>query len=324
MPLPRRQALGLVALPALLLHRGAAAQAWPSRPIRLISGSSPGSITDLIARIVQPGLGERLGQPMIVDNRPGAGGNIATGFVAQAPADGYTLMVLSGGIMTLNQYLYRDMPFDPVRDIKLITRLTNGGFLLTVSTASGITDVAGLLARLRQKGDAANYGTPGVGFAQHVGSEMFLSATGVTATHVPYRGSAAAVQGLIAGEVDFIFDSRGPLVAQLQAGTLRLIANGGSVPDPVYPALPTLSDTWPDVVVQSWTALAGPSALPAPIVQRLDDATRATLLDPEVTARLRMVGNGPAYLGPDDFIGFYAAERARAARSVAIARIVAQ
>jgi len=322
MSIPRRAALASLAGTPLLLHgRNAAAQAGSSQPIRAVCGSSPGSITDLIARIVQPGLAQRLGQPVVVDNRPGAGGNIAAEFLARAAPDGQTIMVVSGGIMTLNPYIYRDMPFDPVRDIRLVSRITAGGFLLAVPSAIGVTDVDGLIAHLKRKGDAANYGSPGIGFAMHVGSELFLNAIGARATHVPYRGSAAAINALVAGEVDFVFDSRGPLLPHLQSGKVRVIANGGSLPDIAQPDLPRLSDRYPDVVVQSWTAIAAPAGLPDPALRRLDAATRATLEDPEVVVRLRSVGNGPAYIGPEEFVRFYAEERARAARGVEIASV---
>ncbi len=325
MVIPRRAALAS-ALAATLpfCTSDAAAQAANTQPIRAVCGSSPGSITDLIARIVQPGLAQRLGQPVVVDNRPGAGGNLAAEFLARAAPDGQTIMVISGGITTLNPYLYKDLPFDPVRDIKLVSRITAGGFLLAVPSAIGVEDVDGLIAHLKRKGDAANYGSPGIGFAMHVGAELFLNAIGARATHVPYRGSAAAINALVAGEVDFLFDSRGPLLPHLQSGKVRVIANGGSLPDIVYPSLPRLSDRWPDVVVQSWTAIAAPAALPVPLVRRLDDATRATLEDSEVIARLRSVGNGPAYLGPDEFVTFYAEERERAARGVRIAGVQPQ
>ncbi|MFH5926842.1 Bug family tripartite tricarboxylate transporter substrate binding protein [Roseomonas xinghualingensis] len=322
MPIPRRAALAsLAGTPLLFRARSASAQAEPAQPIRAVCGSSPGSITDLIARIVQPGLAQRLGQPVVVDNRPGAGGNIAAEFLARAAPDGQTIMVISGGIMTLNPYIYRDMPFDPVRDIRLVSRITAGGFLLAVPSAIGVTDVDGLIAHLKRKGDAANYGSPGIGFAMHVGSELFLNAIGARAVHVPYRGSAAAINALVAGEVDFVFDSRGPLLPHLQSGKVHVIANGGSLPDIAQPDLPRLSDRYPDVVVQSWTAIAAPAGLPEHLLRRLDAATRATLEDPEVGARLRSVGNGPAYIGPEEFERFYAEERARAARGVEIAGV---
>jgi tripartite-type tricarboxylate transporter receptor subunit TctC len=325
MSISRRTALAsLAGAPLLGLSRPGFAQPASTQPIRAICGSEPGSITDLIARIVQPGLAQRLGQAVVIDNRPGAGGNIATAELVRAAPDGQTIMILSGGIMTLNPHLYRNMPFDPVRDIKLVSRITAGGFLLAVPTASGITDVPGLVAHLKRKGDAANFGSPGIGFVPHLGAEMFLAATGAKAVHVPYRGSAAAINALVSGEVDFLFDSRGPLVAQLQAGKIRVIANGGTLPDLVYPELPFLSATLPGVIVQSWTAVATPVAVADPALRRLDAAMRATLEDPDVAARLRTVGNGPAYLGPDEFVRFYAEERERAARAVEIAKVTPQ
>ncbi|MCG7363948.1 tripartite tricarboxylate transporter substrate binding protein [Roseomonas sp. ACRSG] len=316
MSIPRRAALALA--PPFLAAWPAGAQ---TQPLRMVCGSSPGSITDLIARIVQPGLARRLGQPVVVDNRPGAGGNIAAEFLARAAPDGHTIMAISGGIMTLNPYLYRDLPFDPVRDIRLVSRTTAGGFLLAVPASTGVTDVDGLIAHLRRKGDASNYGSPGIGFAMHIGAEVFLNAIGAKATHVPYRGSAAAINALAAGEIDFLFDSRGPLLPQLQSGVVRVIANGGLLPDLAYPDLPRLSDRYPEVVVQSWTAIVAPANLPDPLLRRLDDATRETLEEPETAARLRVVGNGPAYLGPDAFKTFFAEERTRAARGVELAGI---
>ena len=325
MLIPRRGALASLFGAALpVAAPPAAAQPSSTQPIRCVCGSSPGSITDLIARIVQPGLAQRLGQPVVVDNRPGAGGNLATEFLVRAAPDGQTIMVISGGITTLNPYLYRNLTFDPARDIKLISRITAGGFLLAVPTAIGVNDVDGLIAHLRRKGDAANYGSPGIGFAMHVGSEVFLNAVGAKATHIPYRGSAAAINALATGEVDFVFDSRGPLLPLLQSGQVTVIANGGTLPDIVYPTLPRLSDRWPEVVVQSWTAIAAPAGLPAALVRRLDDATRETLAEPEVIARLRAVGNGPAYIGPEAFVSFYAEERERAARGVRIAGVQPQ
>lgn len=325
MPCTRRAVLGLaLAIPGLALSRPSLAETWPSRPIRLVCGSSPGSITDLIARVVEPGVARRLGQPVVMDNRPGAGGNIAAGFLRQAAPDGYTLMVVSGGIMTLNPYLYRELPFDPVRDFRLISRITAGGFLLAVRSASGVTDPPGLLQHLRQKGAAANFGSPGIGFVPHLAGELMLKTAGLQATHIPYRGSAAAINGLIAGEVDFLFDSRGPLLPHIQSGAVRLVANAGSVPDHVFPDLPTLSDLLPGVVITSWTAMIGPAGLPETIRRRIDDAVRAALEEPEVISRLRMIGNGPAYLGGAELDAFYAQDRERAARMVAAAGVQPQ
>ncbi|MBU8540162.1 Bug family tripartite tricarboxylate transporter substrate binding protein [Falsiroseomonas tokyonensis] len=328
MIIPRRRALAAIgaalSAPAIAQTQPSSTQPASTQPIRCVCGSSPGSITDLIARIVQPGLSRRLGQPVVVDNRPGAGGNLAAEVLARAAPDGQTIMVISGGIMTLNPYLYRELAFDPARDIKLVSRITAGGFLLAVPASIGVEDVDGLIAHLRRKGDAANYGSPGIGFAMHVGSEVFLNAVGAKAVHIPYRGSAAAINALVAGEVDFVFDSRGPLLPHLQSGKAKVIANGGSLPDIVHPDLPRLADRWPEVVVQSWTAVAAPAALPAQLVRRLDDAMRETLAEPEVVAQLRRVGNGPAYIGPEDFVRFYAEERERAARGVRIAGVQPQ
>jgi tripartite-type tricarboxylate transporter receptor subunit TctC len=292
--------------------------------IRLVCPSAPGGVTDLITRIVQPALAQHLGRTIVVDNRPGAGGNLAAAFVAQAPADGSIIMVASGGLMALNPLVFRTMPFDPLRDIRLVSRLTAGTFLLAVHAGTGVTDVAGLIEYLKRKGDAANFGSPGIGYIPHLGAEMFLVETGTTATHVPYRGSVGAINALASGEVDFLFDSRGPLAPHLQSGAVRVIANGGTRPDLTYPDLPMLSRTMPGVVVQSWTAMAGPAGMPEEFVRRLDAATRAALQDPGVVERLREVANGPAYLDTAELDAFYAEERRRLAHAVQVARVTPQ
>jgi tripartite-type tricarboxylate transporter receptor subunit TctC len=311
-PLPRRAlaplGAALLAAPAARAQRG-----WPERNVTLIVPVAPGGATDMIARTVAEGLAPRLGRPVVVDNRPGGAANIGVAALARATPDGHTIGMASLTTMALNPWVYRErLPFDPARDFAF---LSNGAFtpnvLLVNPRRIPATSVPELVAWLRAHPGRANYGSGGVGTALHIAMELFLNAAGATATHVTYRGSAPLMTDLIAGQIEFTMDAAAVAQPHLQAGTIRALATTGARRPPFAADIPTLSELYPDVVLDAWHGFAAPAATPATIVARLSEEIQAVLREPAVAARMTAALMVPAPMTAEAFSAFAGAERAR-------------
>jgi tripartite-type tricarboxylate transporter receptor subunit TctC len=333
MRLPRRALTGaatgvLGALAAGLAARPALAQtpapAWrPTRPLRLVIPFTPAGTTDLVGRLGAERLAERLGQSVIVENRPGAGGNVAADFVARAEPDGYTLLLTSIGTGAINFGVYGDrMPYKPedLAAAGLFCRVPN---VLMVSDALPVQTVAELTALAKARAGALNYGTAGIGSSPHVCVELYKMLAGVEMTHVPYRGSAPMLTELIAGRVDVGMDNIPGALPFIRERRLVALATTGNARSPVLPEVPTMQEAGlPGFEATAWWGVLAPARTPAPVIERLGSEINAIVHDPAFLARLASFGAEPPRLTPDGgsspaaFTAFLAAERAKWAEVV--------
>ena len=272
-----------VALCAAVLSCGASAQAWPSQSIRVIVPYTPGTGMDMIARTVGPRLSERLGQPVVVENKPGASGNIGAEAVAKAAPDGYTLMV-TANTMLIAANLYRSVPFDPLKDFAPISLAAWGTLLLCANPKTGINSVADLIARAKASPGRLSYSSPGVGTPHHMSMELFKDLTGTDLLHVPYKGSAGALTDLLSGEIGVGFVPIHVAMPHVKSGRLRALAVGSAKRHPNAPDLPTLQELGvKGAEVDMWYAFLAPKGTPAAVIARLDAELRTILSLPEVT-----------------------------------------
>ncbi len=273
---------------ALLLPLAAPALAqeapWPSRPITLIGGFPNGSGVDIYQRRLAEPLSRALGQPIVVDNRTGAGGNIGSDFVAKARPDGYTFYFGTAGTHAINASLYRSLPFDVVRDFTPIAHLGDVPNILTVSAERrpNLSDCAAVLAFARANPGRLNYASTGNGASTHLAGAQFANAAGIEATHIPYRGQPGAQTALLAGDVDIFFNQTGPAIPAMRQGQVRGLAVTTAERLPSLPDVPTVAEACnlPGFVSTTWYGLFGPAGLPAPIVARMSAEVNAVLADP--------------------------------------------
>jgi len=271
------------------------AQAWPARPIRLVVPFPPGGLIDNMARLVGSRLSQELGQPVVIDNKPGAGGNVGAAEVARAPADGYTLLMASPAL-TISPAIYKNLPYQPsqLAPVALLGRVPN---VLLVNPASGIGKVQDLVGRAKAKPGQLNYASNGNGTSLHLSAELFKRRSETFITHVPYRGAAAAITALLSGEVDMMFDNLPSAIGQIQAGKLRALAVTTAQRSSALPDVPTLAEAGMDGFnVSAWFGVAAPAGLPAPVATRLADALQKVVQQPEVAAAMQRQGADPAFM----------------------------
>jgi tripartite-type tricarboxylate transporter receptor subunit TctC len=288
---------------AILLAASAAcaahAEDYPSRPIRLIVPYAAGGGADSVARIVAKRVGETIGQPIVIENRGGAGSIIGTEFVKNASPDGYTLLLGQSGPISINPAIYRELPYDPVKDFAPISMTTAYPYILVVNPALGVKTLQEFVALARSKPGELNYGTTGVGAANHMVTELFDSQAGIRMTHIPYRGTALAVTDLLAGHVQVVFADPITALAQLNAGTLLALAVTSKERSPVAPNVPTISESgYPGFDAIGWHGILAPANTPRAIVNRLNTEIVKALKDKGTAAQLEQqamqtVGNSP-------------------------------
>lgn len=272
-----------------LAPRPAWPQAYPSRPIRLIVPFPAGGIVDLYGRLFGQWLTDRLGQPVVIENRPGGGSNIGTEVVARAPADGYTLLQFSSS-NAWNVSLYKNLPFDLLRDIAPIASIYLSPAILVVHPSSSIRSVPELIAYAKDNPNKIEMASGGVGSAQHVYGELFKKLTGVEMLHVPYRGGGPALQDLLAGHVPLMFDTFGTAIPYVREGTLRALAVTSKTRSELIPDVPAIAEFVPGFEGMGWQGIAGPAGLPVEIVERLHREVNAGLSEAKITARMRDLG----------------------------------
>ena len=298
MPLqPTKRTLMRATAGALLLLAAplSMAQAWPARPIRLVVPFPPGGLIDNMARLVGNRLVQELGQPVVIDNKPGAGGNVGAAEVARAPADGYTLLMASPAL-TISPAIYKNLPYQPsqLAPVALLGRVPN---VLLVNPASGIGKVQDLVGRAKAKPGQLNYASNGNGTSLHLSAELFKRRSETFITHVPYRGAAAAITALLSGEVDMMFDNLPSAIGQIQAGKLRALAVTTAQRSSALPDVPTLAEAGMEGFnVSAWFGVAAPAGLPAPVATRLADALQKIVQQPEVAAAMQRQGADPAFM----------------------------
>jgi len=303
---------------AALLALPAAAQQYPSRPVRLIVGFPPGGGVDINARLLAPKLAEYLGQQFVVENRPGAGTNIANEMVAKAPADGYTLL-LNSSALAINMSLYSNLPFDSLRDFAPISLFSESPNVLVVNPRLAVTNVKELIAMLRASPGKLNYSSAGVGTTQHLAAELFKLRTGTAVAHIPYKGSSPSLTALVAGEVELSFANILAINQLVRAGRLRALATAAARRDPQLAEVPTMKEAGVDgVEVSVWFGVFAPAATPKEIVQTLSNAVIRAARDAEMRKRLQEQGAEPVGSTPEDFARFMRDEVARWAEVVKV------
>jgi tripartite-type tricarboxylate transporter receptor subunit TctC len=278
------------ALSILLVAVPAMAQDFPTRPVTIVTPQPPGAASDLLARTVGDRLSLAWGQSVIVDNRPGASGNVGAAFVARAPADGYTLMVGTDAMLTSNVYLFKNMPFDPVKDFAPIT---NGGaniICLAVSTQLPVASVPELIAHAKANPGKLQYGSSGIASPHHLSGELLAQKTGIQIVHVPYRGGGPAANDLLGGHISMAFLSLSSAVPLLTSGKIRILAVVEKTRYAAMPDIPTIGETVPGFEMSSWLGFLAPAATPAPLVARLNEAIIKVLAADAVKEKLGTLG----------------------------------
>ena len=301
LPLTRRTLLTAAATVLGLATGPLAAQDFPAKPIRFVVPYAPGGTTDLVARTVGAHMAQTLGQPVIIDNRAGAGGNIGMDAVAKAAPDGYTVGMGAISTNALNPHIYKKMPFDPRKDFTAVGLLGNSTIVLEAGPALPVKSVAELIAHAK-KSPGVPYATAGAGTSMHLTGVLFAQTSKTDLVHVPYKGSAPLITDLIGGQVPVAFDNLPASLPHIQAGKLRALAVAGAQRSPALPDVPTLAEAGlPDAVVEPWFGVYGPAGLPAAVALRLNKALADALADPAVKDKLLAAGFTPRSASVADF-----------------------
>ena len=305
-----RGRLWIVAAALALSGASALAQTYPSKPIRIVVGFTPGGGVDINARLLAPKLSEFLGQPVIVENRPGAGTNIANELVAKAAPDGYTLLINTPAV-AINMALYRKLPYDTLRDLVAVSIFSEAPNILVVHNGVPARDVSEFVALARAKPGTLNYSSAGSGTTQHLAGELLKLRTGTDIVHVPYKGTAPSLTSLVAGEVDMSFANIPAILQHVKAGRLRPLASTGTKRAELMPDVPTMKEAGVDVEVTVWYAVLAPAATPREIVGTLAGAIMKAARSPDIRQRLLDQGAEPVGSTPEEFDRVLRAEVAK-------------
>jgi tripartite-type tricarboxylate transporter receptor subunit TctC len=291
----------LTGLAALLVAFQVAAQSFPQRPLRLLVPFPPGGPTDQVSRLLSQKMSETLGQPVVVDNRPGGGAQIAAAALLQSPADGHTLFIGDIGALAINSSLYQNLAYDPQRDFRAVSMVMSSPMVLLVPVKSSAASVADLLNNAKRAG-RLSYASQGIGTGGHLLAEMFKTASGATLIHVPYKGGAPAMQDLIAGQVDLLFDAMGAAVPQARGGKAKILAVAATQRSPRAPEVPTMVEAgYPDVLMTVWFGIVTQAGTPDALVRRLNSEIVTALNSADVSKRLSDQGFDPSPSTPEDF-----------------------
>ncbi len=307
----RRELVAGLAGSLALGARPVRAAAWPARPISVIVPYPPGGSTDITARITGERLSQALGQPLVIDNRPGAGGNLGLEIVARAPADGYSLGVATTA-HAINMTLFRKLNYDTRTSFAPVALLTENPLVLVVPAQSASRSVADLIAAAKAKPGALNYASSGIGQSTHLAAELFASMAKIKLTHIPYRGSAPAITDVIAGRCDLMFDTTQSVLAHVEGGRVRALGISSAERLPLARDIPTIAEAaLPGYVAIAWNGLVAPKGTPPEIVARLNAETVRALQEPAVAAKFAGLGATSRPLAPDAFGAFMADEIAK-------------
>jgi tripartite-type tricarboxylate transporter receptor subunit TctC len=301
---------------ALLSIAALAAAQYPTRPIRLLVPNPPGGATDTLARVFAPKLGEALGQPIIVDNRPGSNGNVASEAVARAAPDGHTLLLCADAQIVIGPHLYARMPLDTLKDLEPIATLVNTQMVLALNPALPVRTLQEFVEYARRAQPPLAYASIGNGSQHHLVMEMLKARAGIDLLHVPFKGGGPATVALLAGDVSVMFGGNS-VAGHIKSGKLRALAVAGKHRSSTHPELPRLADFYPDLEVTPWLALFGPSGLPAPVLAKLRSETNRLLAEPELRDKIRNLGGLEPYVTtPEEFAALIRAEHAKYAQVV--------
>ena len=286
----------------------ASAQPYPNKPVRIVVAFTAGGTSDIMARTLAQRLSERYKQPFVVENKPGAGGNIGTEYVVRAPADGYTLIVNSVGPMAVNSTLYKGLSYDPLVDLIPIAQISDVPNVLVVHPSIGVKDVKGLIAYAKANAGKLNYASTGIGTSSHLSSFMLASRAGFDATHIPYKG-AEALKDLLSGRIQFMFATIPSVIAHIKAGNLTAIAVSSVKRSRSMPEVPTVAESgFPGFEAGSWFGLFAPRGTPREVIAELNRAANDFIADKNVEQRMIEEGADPAGGTPEKFGAFVKSE----------------
>ena len=307
-------------LAAMLLAMAAGtvlADEWPSKPIHFIVPYPAGGPVDAVARMLGQKVGDALHQPVVVENKAGAGGNIGADFVAKSPADGYTILMGAVATHAINPTLYPSIPYDAARDFAPVTQVAATPNVLVVNPALPVKSVKELIDYARKNPGRLNFGSGSTGSAGHLAGELMKSMAGIDMTHVPYKGAAPAMQDLLAGRLDLMFDNLASAQAQIKAGKIRALAVTTAKRSPLAPDLPTVGESGlPGFDINTWFGVFAPAKTPPAVVQRLHDTFAAALALPDVREKMLALGAEPFASTPQEFADYIDAEAKKYARLV--------
>jgi tripartite-type tricarboxylate transporter receptor subunit TctC len=327
MTLPRREFLRLTAgaialpfVPQVARAQASPSQVYPSRPVRLVVGFTPGGAVDIIARLIGQALAERLGKPFIIENRPGAATNLATESVVRAPADGYTLL-MANTAAAINATLYDKLSYNFIRDIAPVAGVMRGGYVVEVHPSFPARTLAEFIAYAKANPGTINMGSAGSGASDHMAGELFKIMTGVNLVHVPYRGAAPALADLLGAQVQVMFGSLPASIEYIRSGKLRGLAVTTSTRSEALPDLPTVGDFVPGYEASGWYGVCAPSRTPPEIIDKLNREINAALADPKLKARLAELGGAALPGSPADFGKLIAEETEKWGKVVRAANI---
>jgi len=296
-------------LAMLLGAEAGQAQAWPSKPLRWFIPFPPGGGTDVMSRVIAQKLSERLGQPVVVENRAGSGGTIGLEAAARAPADGYNVVMGQAANLAVAPALYKKLPYDPVKDFAPVTNAVSAPLVLVVNPALPVKTVKELAALARARPDQLTFGSPGNGTAGHLAGEQFKIAAKGRMTHIPYKGNVPAMTDVLGGQISMLFSTIPPVLGQVRTGRLRAIAATGADRAAVLPAVPTMVESGlPAFVLVNWWGVLAPAGTPPDIVSRLNGEIVKVLQLPDVRERIATEGGEPSPTSPEQFAKFISAE----------------
>jgi len=290
-------AISAIALTAL----AAQAQTYPARPVRIIVPFSPGGATDIVTRIVAQKLGETWGQQILVDNRAGAGGNVGGELAARAPADGYTLFMTSGSIVTANQYMYRKLSWNPEKDLAAITNVASGPQVVAVHPSVPARNVRELIALAKARPGSITFGSAGVGTQTHLAAENFLFSAGINAVHIPYKGEGPAIVDLVAGQIIFVTPNLSAAIGFVQQGRLRALGVTSRQRVPQLKDVPAVTETLRGFENLGWFGLMAPAGTPGAVIEKVYRDTARALESPDIRKRFDDIGMAPVANAPADF-----------------------
>ena len=275
---------------------------WPSKPIRLIVPFTPGGVTDTSGRLIAENLGKRLGQQVVVDNKPGASGNIGTALAKAAPADGYTLVLGFDGTMVINPHVFSKLPFDTVKDFTPVGKIGDATLILVANPDVPVKSLADVIALSKSRPGGLSFGTSGTGGTPHIAGELLKLRTGANLTHVPYKGGGQAMTDVLGGTIPLVYTAVAGAHGHVKSGKLKALAVSSAQRTSALPDVPTFVESGvPDFVVNSWVGLLAPAGTPAAVVTRLNTELNAVLNDATVREKLRVMGIEPAPGTPEQY-----------------------
>jgi tripartite-type tricarboxylate transporter receptor subunit TctC len=314
--------LAAALLPLVTASAAWAQGAYPNRPIRLVVPWTAAGTVDISARMLAERMAARLGQPVVVDNRPGATGQIGSQAVARAPADGYTLLVMAATVHSVSPNLQKTFPFDPIDDFTPVSEIVRFPYAMVVSAGSPFNSVSDVIAAAKKSPGTISYGSFGQASAPYLITEMLALASGTKLLHVPYKGAAPAITDVLAGNINFFIDSLPSPLGQVRGGKLRALAVTTSQRSQVLPNVPTMAETLPGFEAIAWLGIAAPPQTPREIVARLNTVLREIAGEPEYGAKLRDIGLEPtASASPEQFRSFLQQQKAHWAKVIKDANI---